>query len=171
MDLNQSRVDLNQSRVYADCMDAGMLFQHRGPATEKARLPKQVFEFRTFRSPFKSDRRRAPVLYVDTPTQYDSRYSGAAPWKDETGIRCFSTSNNSDCMQLLTNRSWQKHLLTSCQTWSVNCRSAQSVDYAMIKDYTSRWHTHLEDLQRITAPTPGAPKEVCLVTRHLVGRA
>jgi len=54
-------------------MDVGMLFQHRGPATEKARSPKQVFDFRTFRSPFTSDRRRAPALDVDTPTQYDFR--------------------------------------------------------------------------------------------------
>ena len=28
-----------------------MLFQHLGPAAERARSPKQVFDFRTFRSP------------------------------------------------------------------------------------------------------------------------
>ena len=32
-------------------MDVGMLFQHRGPATEKARSPKQVFDFRTLDRP------------------------------------------------------------------------------------------------------------------------
>ena len=32
-------------------MDVGMLFQHLGPATEKARSPKQVFYFRTARLP------------------------------------------------------------------------------------------------------------------------
>ena len=41
-------------------MDIGM-FRHLGPATEKARWPKQVFDFRTFRSPLTSDRRRAPA--------------------------------------------------------------------------------------------------------------
>ena len=66
-------LDLNDSRVDADLMDVGMLFQHRGPAIEKARSPKQVFNFLTFRSPFTSDRRRAPALDVDTPTQYDFR--------------------------------------------------------------------------------------------------
>ena len=29
-------LDLNDSRVDANLMDVGMLFQHRGPATEKA---------------------------------------------------------------------------------------------------------------------------------------
>src|SRR6218665_628046 len=53
--------------LFKDLMDVGMLFQHRGPATEKAQSPKQVFDFRTFRSPFTSDRRRAPALDVDTP--------------------------------------------------------------------------------------------------------
>jgi len=38
-------------------MDVGMLFQHLGPATEKVWSPKQVFKFRTFRSPLTSDRR------------------------------------------------------------------------------------------------------------------
>jgi len=41
----------------ADLMDVGMLFQHRGPATEKARSLRQVFDFWTFRSLFTSDRR------------------------------------------------------------------------------------------------------------------
>src|SRR6218665_1834809 len=44
-------LDLNDSRVDADLMDVGMLFQHRGPATEKARSPKQVFDFRTLDRP------------------------------------------------------------------------------------------------------------------------
>ena len=77
--MNQSRVDLNQSMVDEDCMDFWKLFQHLGRETEKARLPKHVLDFQTFRSPFNSHRRRAPALDVDTPTQYDFRYSGAAP--------------------------------------------------------------------------------------------
>jgi len=67
-------LDLNESRVDADRMDVGMLFQHLGPATEKARSPKQIFYFQTFRSPLDSDRRCAPSLDVDTATQYDFRY-------------------------------------------------------------------------------------------------
>jgi len=60
-------------------MDVGMLFQHLGPATEKVRSLKQVFDFRTFRSPLTLDRRCAPALDVATPTQYDFRYSGSEP--------------------------------------------------------------------------------------------
>jgi len=36
-------LDLSDSRVDADLIDVGMLFQHRGPATEKARSLKQIF--------------------------------------------------------------------------------------------------------------------------------
>ena len=43
--------DLNEIRMDAGRMDVEMLFQHLGPAIEKARSPKQVFDFRTFRSP------------------------------------------------------------------------------------------------------------------------
>ena len=73
-------LDLNKSKVDAERMYVGMLFQHLSPATEKARSPKQVFDFRTFRLPLTSDRRCA--LDVDTPTQYDFRYSRSAPWRD-----------------------------------------------------------------------------------------
>ena len=45
-------------------MDVGMLFQHLGPATEKARSSKQVFYFQTFTLPLISDCRRAPALHV-----------------------------------------------------------------------------------------------------------
>src|SRR6218665_1331062 len=44
---------------------------------------------------------------------------------DEAGI-CFATSNSSDRIQLLINRSWRKHLLTSCLTWPVICMSGSS---------------------------------------------
>src|SRR6218665_3286914 len=57
-------LDVNKSRVDAECMDVGMLFQHLSPATEKARSLKQVFDFQTFRSPLTLDRRRAlDLLY------------------------------------------------------------------------------------------------------------
>ena len=73
--VSKSRVlslDLNKSKVDADRVDVGMLFQHLRPATEKARSPKQVLDFRTFSSPLTSDCKRSPSLHVD-------RYSGAAP--------------------------------------------------------------------------------------------
>jgi len=38
----------------------------------------------------------------------------------------FATSNGSDRMQLLINRSWRKHLLMSYLTWYVICMSASS---------------------------------------------
>src|SRR6218665_2422927 len=38
----------------------------------------------------------------------------------------FATSNGSDRIQLLINRSWRKHLLTSCLTWSIICMLASS---------------------------------------------
>jgi len=57
-------LDLNESRVDAERMDVGMLFQNFGPATEKARSPNRAFDFQTFRSPLTSDRRRHlnPIL-------------------------------------------------------------------------------------------------------------
>jgi len=68
--------------VDAERMEVGMLFQHLGPATEKARTPKQVFDFWTFKSTLTSNHRRALSLDVNIPTQFDFRYSGAAPWRD-----------------------------------------------------------------------------------------
>src|SRR5688572_23017752 len=59
-----------------------MLFQHLGPATEKARSPKPVLDFRTCRSPFASDLKEGPALVEDTLTQYSARYPGAAQCRD-----------------------------------------------------------------------------------------
>lgn len=44
-------LDLSDSRVDADLIDVGMLFQHRGLATEKARSLKQIFRLLDGSSP------------------------------------------------------------------------------------------------------------------------
>ena len=75
-------LDLNDSKDVAERIEGGRLFQHLGPATENARSPKQVLDFRTFRSPRASDRKEGPDLDDDTPMQYALRYSGAIPWRD-----------------------------------------------------------------------------------------
>ena len=100
-------LDLNDSKDVAERIEAGMLFQHLGPATENARSPKQVLDFRILRSPLASDRREGPDQDDDTPMQYALRYSGAIPWRDlytskaslysmryRTGSQC-STSRSS----------------------------------------------------------------------------
>src|SRR5688572_25679111 len=100
-------LDLNDSIVGAARIEGGMLFQHLGPATEKARSPKPVLDFRTCRSPFASDLKEGPALVDDTLTQYSARYPGAAPCRDlytssaslcsiryRTGSQCSTSRSN-----------------------------------------------------------------------------
>src|SRR6218665_4017535 len=76
---NVSSLDLTESRVAAERMDVLMLLQHVGPTVLRQKSRDRRDRSSILRSPLKVHRIVDPALDVDTTTQYDFRYSGAAP--------------------------------------------------------------------------------------------
>ena len=119
-------------------MDVGMLFQHRGPETEKARPPKQVFDFRTFRSPFTSDRRHAHTLDVEKTNEWMNEWMNVPmffwdPFTKWSSLhqygrylpQAWSGTNRSTCPPSDWATTWVATFLKKCSRWGVVCRFSE----------------------------------------------